>query len=49
MAIVLRVRHRVTGHLYALKLLEPLDPLDPLAAPEPVAARSAAATGAISS
>ena len=29
MAIVLRVRHRVTGHLYALKLLEPLDPLDP--------------------
>ncbi len=30
MAIVLRVRHRVTGHLYALKLLEPLDPLDPV-------------------
>ncbi len=29
MAIVLRVRHRVTGHLYALKLLEPLDPADP--------------------
>lgn len=29
MAIVLRVRQRVTGHLYALKLLEPLDPPDP--------------------
>ncbi len=29
MAIVLRVRHRVTGHLYALKLLDPLGPLDP--------------------
>jgi serine/threonine protein kinase len=30
MAMVLRARHRVTGHLYALKLLDEHDPIDPV-------------------